>query len=160
MKPADLRCGLVILGLLLFTPSTSPGRANKPAVEYQSLLNMRVYEADGGFLIDGLQVVFPPQGNQRFMLVVSHRFYLAPPYRHFFKKFGISNAGCVLAQEEREVMYAPLTHSAAVLPEPGGFRAGVDRINQFRVRAPESITLCPLATWSGSPASKGRLDIL
>ncbi len=71
MKLTDSRRGLVILGLLLITPFTANGQAHKPAVEYQSLLNMRFYEADGGFLIDGLQLVFPPQGSQRVELVVN-----------------------------------------------------------------------------------------
>src|SRR4026208_2143257 len=32
---------------------------NKPAIEYDSLMNMRFYEETGGFLVEGLEVVFP-----------------------------------------------------------------------------------------------------
>ena len=42
----------------------------KPAIEYQSLLNMRYYEANGGFLVEDLQIVFPPTniGNAKFVI--------------------------------------------------------------------------------------------
>lgn len=39
------------------------GQANRPAAEHQSLLNMRFYERDAGFLVEEVQVVFPPSGN-------------------------------------------------------------------------------------------------
>jgi hypothetical protein len=32
---------------------------NKPAIEYDSLMNLRFYEESGGFLVEGLEVVFP-----------------------------------------------------------------------------------------------------
>jgi hypothetical protein len=35
---------------------------NKAAIEYDSLMNMRFYEETGGFLVEGLEVVFPPAG--------------------------------------------------------------------------------------------------
>lgn len=35
------------------------GAANRTAIEYESLLTMRFYEADGGFLVEHLGVVFP-----------------------------------------------------------------------------------------------------
>ena len=38
-------------------------QANRPAAEHQSLLNMRFYEVDAGFLVENVQVVFPPSGN-------------------------------------------------------------------------------------------------
>jgi hypothetical protein len=65
------RRGLIILALLLVAPSIAPAQANKPAAEYQSLLNIRFYEADGGFLVDGVQLVFPPQGVRRATFVLS-----------------------------------------------------------------------------------------
>ena len=42
----------------------------KPAIEYQSLMNLRYYEGQGGFLVEDLQVVFPPAniGNARFVI--------------------------------------------------------------------------------------------
>ena len=33
---------------------------NRAAIEYDSLMNMRFYEETGGFLVEGLEVVFPP----------------------------------------------------------------------------------------------------
>ena len=38
-------------------------QGNVPAIEYDSLLNMRFYEANGGFLVEGLEVVFPSGGQ-------------------------------------------------------------------------------------------------
>lgn len=57
--------------LLLLAPPAAHGQAQRPAAEYLSLLNMRFYEADGGFLVDGLQLVFPPQGVRRAAFVLS-----------------------------------------------------------------------------------------
>ena len=48
-------------------------QSNAPAIEYQSLLNMRYYEPDGGFLVDNLQMVFPPPGNQKLSFVITRR---------------------------------------------------------------------------------------
>ncbi|HEV2705115.1 MAG TPA: hypothetical protein VGV59_04275 [Pyrinomonadaceae bacterium] len=62
---------LVVLALLLVVASSAFGQTYKPAAEYQSLLNMRFYEADGGFLVDGVQLVFPPQGVRRATFVLS-----------------------------------------------------------------------------------------
>jgi hypothetical protein len=61
----------ILMLLLLLAPSAAVGQTMRPAVEYQSLLNMRFYEADGGFLVDGLQLVFPPQGVRRAVFVLS-----------------------------------------------------------------------------------------
>jgi hypothetical protein len=62
---------VVVTLLLLLAPSAAHGQTHKPAAEYVSLLNMRFYEADGGFLVDGLQLVFPPQGVRRAAFVLS-----------------------------------------------------------------------------------------
>ena len=68
----------LVLGILLsranFTaiPAVA-GQSNAPAVEYQSLLNLRYYEADGGFLVDELQLVFSPPGNQKLAFVISNK---------------------------------------------------------------------------------------
>jgi hypothetical protein len=43
----------------------------KPAVEYQSLMNVRYYENNGGFLVEDLQVVFPPQGAQKGSFIIT-----------------------------------------------------------------------------------------
>lgn len=42
--------------------SAASGQTNKAAIEYESLMNMRFYEANGGFLVEGLEMVFPPAG--------------------------------------------------------------------------------------------------
>ena len=59
---------LTLLVLLLAT--TVIGQTYKPAIEYQSLLDMRYYENNGGFLVEDLQLVFPPAniGNAKFVI--------------------------------------------------------------------------------------------
>lgn len=49
-----------VLTLSLLAGTTVLAQQYKPAIELQSLLNMRYYEANGGFLVEDLQVVFPP----------------------------------------------------------------------------------------------------
>jgi len=71
MTSKHQRRGLVVIALLLLAPPVARGQTNRPAAEYLSLLNMRFYEADGGFLVDGLQLVFPPQGVRRATFVLS-----------------------------------------------------------------------------------------
>ncbi|HEX5873735.1 MAG TPA: hypothetical protein VFY60_03745 [Pyrinomonadaceae bacterium] len=51
-----------IVLLLLTTPAFS--QTYPPAIEHESLMTMRFYEANGGFLVEGLEVVFPPAGNE------------------------------------------------------------------------------------------------
>src|SRR6185436_16671962 len=41
------------------------GSQYRPAVEYQSFMQLRFYENQGGFLVEGLEVVFPPPGSQK-----------------------------------------------------------------------------------------------
>jgi hypothetical protein len=43
----------------------------KPAVEYQSFMELRFYENQGGFLVEGLEVVFPTPGMRKASFVVS-----------------------------------------------------------------------------------------
>src|SRR5215218_3584121 len=43
----------------------------KPAIELQSFMQLRFYENQGGFLVEGLEVVFPPAGSQKAAFVVS-----------------------------------------------------------------------------------------
>ena len=50
----------VASGLLTLVLVTAAFGQNKPAIEYESLMTMRFYEANGGFLVEGLEVVFPP----------------------------------------------------------------------------------------------------
>jgi len=43
----------------------------KPGAQYESLMNMRFYEANGGFLVEDVQVVFPPGAIKQASLIVS-----------------------------------------------------------------------------------------
>ena len=49
----------------------APGHANKAAIEYESLMTMRFYEETGGFLVEGLEVVFPPSDASPATFVVT-----------------------------------------------------------------------------------------
>ena len=52
---------LVLFAVIIFTVTVSlSAQTPKPAIELQSLLNMRYYETNGGFLVEDLQLVFPP----------------------------------------------------------------------------------------------------
>lgn len=64
------RFALCILCLMVMA-NVAGAQSNAPAVEYQSLLNMRYYEADGGFLADDLQLVFAPTGNPKLTFVIT-----------------------------------------------------------------------------------------
>ena len=57
---------------LVITPGAS-AQSYKPAIEYQSLMTMRFYEANGGFLVEDLQLVFPPSstGDAKFVVTDS-----------------------------------------------------------------------------------------
>ena len=43
----------------------------QPAIEYQSFMELRFYENNGGFLVEGLEVVFPPAGQKKATFVVA-----------------------------------------------------------------------------------------
>jgi hypothetical protein len=43
----------------------------KPAIEYQSLMQLRFYENQGGFLVEDLEVVFPPAASQKATFIVA-----------------------------------------------------------------------------------------
>ena len=55
---------LRVASLFLFITASATAQTNRPAIEYESLMSMRFYEATGGFLVEGLEVVFPPTGNE------------------------------------------------------------------------------------------------
>ncbi len=57
--------------LFLATSTTVLGQSYPPAIEYESLLTMRFYEATGGFLVEGLEIVFPPAGNEPATFVIT-----------------------------------------------------------------------------------------
>ena len=60
-----------LASLLLLTTIAVCGQTNRPAIEYESLMTMRFYEATGGFLVEGLEVVFPPTGNEPATFVIT-----------------------------------------------------------------------------------------
>lgn len=61
---------IMFLLLRCVTCAEASTQTYKPAIEYQSLLNMRYFEAHGGFLVEDLQLVFPPAniGNAQFVI--------------------------------------------------------------------------------------------
>src|SRR5688572_30961559 len=61
MRP--MRELFTIASVLLLITTAAFGQ-NHTAIEYESLMTMRFYEATGGFLVEGLEVVFPPAGNE------------------------------------------------------------------------------------------------
>ena len=65
------RRSLAMILLLLLTTASVFGQSYKPAIEYQSLMNLRYYENNGGFLIEDLQLVFPPANIGNAKLVIS-----------------------------------------------------------------------------------------
>ncbi|MFN2576625.1 MAG: hypothetical protein ABR607_02935 [Pyrinomonadaceae bacterium] len=73
MKWANTEHALEMVLLLLLGSTAALGQSYKPAIEYQSLLNMRYYENNGGFLVEDLQLVFPPAnvGNAKFVVTDS-----------------------------------------------------------------------------------------
>lgn len=63
-NPFRLAKQLIILAtFLLFTTNAAFAQNYRPAIEHESLMSMRFYEATGGFLVEGLEVVFPPAGE-------------------------------------------------------------------------------------------------
>src|SRR6266545_3255856 len=65
------RCAFALALLLFFSTGIAVGQSYKPAIEYQSLMNMRYYENKGGFLVEDLQLVFPPANIGSAKLVVT-----------------------------------------------------------------------------------------
>lgn len=64
MKGRIIVIGFAVAFSLLALPPGADTQESKPAVEYESLLNLRFYEPTGGFLVDGLKMVFPPPAAQ------------------------------------------------------------------------------------------------
>ena len=52
-------------------PTIEQGASYKPAIEYQYLMELRFYEDQGGFMVEGLEVVFPPPGLRKATFVIS-----------------------------------------------------------------------------------------
>lgn len=53
-----------VISFLLLSTTVAFSQTYRPAIEHESLMTMRFYEANGGFLVEGLEVVFPPSGNE------------------------------------------------------------------------------------------------
>jgi hypothetical protein len=51
--------------------ATAQVGTNNAAIEYDSLMNMRFYEETGSFLVEGLEVVFPPAGASPATFVIT-----------------------------------------------------------------------------------------
>jgi hypothetical protein len=60
----------VLTGLLPMVAGVS-AQTYSPAIEYASLLDPRFYEQSGGFLVENLQLVFPPQPDQKMEFVIT-----------------------------------------------------------------------------------------
>ena len=61
---------LLALALVSISATQAFSQNYKPAIELQSLLNLRYYEANGGFMVEDLQLVFPPAniGDAKFVI--------------------------------------------------------------------------------------------
>ena len=50
---------------------TATAQQYQPAIEYQSLMQLRFYENQGNFLVEDLEVVFPPAGSRKATFVIT-----------------------------------------------------------------------------------------
>lgn len=62
---------ILVVCVVIAANLVAVGQANKPAIEYESLMTMRFYEENGGFLVEGLEVVFPPAGGSSATFVIT-----------------------------------------------------------------------------------------
>ena len=60
-----------VVSLVVLTATAVAAQTYKPAIEHESLMSMRFYEANGGFLVEGLEVVFPPTGNEPATFIIT-----------------------------------------------------------------------------------------
>lgn len=72
MQTGNLFLSIVLVsGWTLILAATATGQNYAPAIEYASLLDLRFYEQTGGFLVENLQLVFPPQPEQKMEFVIT-----------------------------------------------------------------------------------------
>jgi len=64
---------LLIAAIVMTATIAAVAQTYKPAIEYQSLMNLRYYEGQGGFLVEDLQIVFPPASIRSAKLVVTEQ---------------------------------------------------------------------------------------
>ena len=62
---------LAVLLLLFGIADVAAGQTYAPAAQFESLMNMRFYEANGGFLVEDIQMVFPPPSFKKASLVIN-----------------------------------------------------------------------------------------
>jgi len=70
MTPSKSRHVLTLL-FVVMTATAALGQTYKPAIEFDSLMQLNFYENNGGFMVDNLQIVFPPAGLQKGSFVIS-----------------------------------------------------------------------------------------
>jgi hypothetical protein len=63
----------LMLAIVLAATTATAAQTYKPAIEFESLMNIRYYENNGGFLLEDLQVVFPPANVGNAKLVVTEQ---------------------------------------------------------------------------------------
>ena len=56
---------IYFLLIVLFASTLSNAQNYPPAVDYSSLMNMRFYEQSGGFMIETLPIIFPPNDDAK-----------------------------------------------------------------------------------------------
>lgn len=64
----------VLVACILFAACVVAGgqtQTYKPAIEYQSFMQLRFYEEQGNFLVEDLEVVFPPAGSKKATFVIT-----------------------------------------------------------------------------------------
>lgn len=70
MKHQVKQSGIVVVFLLLSAVDVW-AQTPQPAIEHQSLMNMRFYEATGGFLVEALELVFPPPKVENAAVIIA-----------------------------------------------------------------------------------------
>jgi hypothetical protein len=70
MKRLMVLASVAVFGLGLLTSGAGTAQSYKPAVTYESLMSMRYYPARGGFLVEAIGLVFPPEKDQPAELVI------------------------------------------------------------------------------------------
>jgi hypothetical protein len=65
-----LRRFRILLTLIIASPLSVSAAEYKPAIEFASLLDMRFYEENASFMVDGLQLVFPQAGLDEIGFVI------------------------------------------------------------------------------------------
>lgn len=68
-----MRRTVLVVFILAATCAVAAGQTQtyKPAVEFQSFMQLRFYENQGNFLVEDLEVVFPPAGSKKATFVIT-----------------------------------------------------------------------------------------